>query len=428
MRMRTWIMGAALAAVLGATGAASAAESPAAEFRRLRSEGVAAANAGDMATAAAKLTQADALVPNHPGLTVLRARLEAARDRMPDAVALMDRYAGFGFTIDVTADETLQRISVEDGFASVLRQLTANASPVGKLEIVGQIEGAYLAEAVAWDERRDRFLISGVHGRTILAVKREKSLSRYLAASPDIDSVMGLAADAPRGVLWASVSARPQASGMPADHKGAGGLLKIDLASGRVLARYDAPRAEDRAMGDLTLAADGTVFVSDSMTGEIWRLRPGAASLDRVLAGGVLPSPQSMVATGDGRLIVADYTSGLQVVDLASGAVSALPVPANASLIGTDGLIRDGDDLIAFQNGANPQRIVRLTLDAAMTRVEGWSVLAANLPNLEEPTSGVVVGDDLVFVARSQWTDFAEDGSLKRNPPGPAVIARLKLR
>ena len=136
-----------------------------------------------------------------------------------------------------------------------------------------------------------------------------------------------------------------------------------------------------------------------------------------------------MVATPDGkRLIVADYSSGLHVLDLASGAIAPMPVPADASLIGTDGLVRDGGDLIAFQNGTNPQRVVRLRLDAAMTRVEHWTVLAANLPNLEEPTSGVVVGDDLVFVARSQWTDFKDDGSLRRTPPGPAVIARLKLR
>ena len=432
MTFRAWMIGAAMAAVCGAAwaqGGPAGVESDAAAFRRLRGEGVAAANNGDMATAALRLAEADARVPNHPGLTILRAKVEAAQDHMPAAVAIMDHYAALGFTIDVTADEILQRISIENGFAPVLRQLTVNGAPVGRLEVVGQIEGAYLAEAVAFDAARNRFLISGVHGRTIVAVKREKTLSRYLAASPDIDSVQGLAVDAERGLLWASTSARPQAKDMPADHKGRGGVLKIELASGRVLARYDAPAAQDRAMGDIAVGPDGTVYVSDSVTGEIWRLRPGAAALDRLVEPGVLASPQSMAPTPDGRrLIVADYTSGLYAVDLASGQAARLPVPANASLIGTDGLIRDGGDLIAFQNGTNPQRVVRLKLDAGFTRVTGWSVLAANLPNLEEPTSGVVVGDDLVFVARSQWTDFKEDGTLRRNPPGPAVIARLKLR
>lgn len=433
MNPKSWIIGAAMAVVCGAAWAQSAppsaAESDVAAFRRLRGEAVAAANKGDMATASVRLAEADARVPNHPGLTVLRAKVEAAQDHMPAAVAMMDRYAALGFTIDITADEMLQRISIENGFAPVLLQLNANAAPMGKLEIVGQIEGAFLAEAVAFDAARDRFLISGVHGRTILAVKREKSLSRYLAASPDIDSIQGLVVDADRRLLWASTSARPQGKDMPADHKGRGGILKIDLASGRVLARYDAPTAPDRAMGDIALGGDGAVYVSDSLTGEVWRLRPGAAALDRIVAPGMLASPQSMAATPDGRrLIIADYTSGLYAIDLANGAVSRLPVPDNASLIGTDGLIRDGDDLIAFQNGTSPQRVLRLKLDAGFTRVTGWSVLAANLPNLEEPTSGVVVGDDLVFVARSQWTDFNEDGTLRRNPPGPAVIARLKLR
>lgn len=430
MRLKAWILGAAAAVACGAAWAESAApESDVAAFFRLRREAVTAINAGDMVTGAARLAEADARVPNHPGLVILRAKVEAAQDHMPAAVALMDRYAGLGFTIDITADETLQRISIENGFAPVLALLNANAAPMGRLEIVGQIEGAYLAEGVAFDARRNRYLISGVHGRTIVQVRREKSLSRYLAASPDIDSVQGLAVDEPRGLLWAATSARPQGKDIPADRKGRAGVLKIDLASGRVLARYDAPRAADRALGDITVGADGTVYASDSIAGEVWRLKPGAAALDRILAPNTLASPQSMVVTPDGRgLIIADYPSGLHVLDLATGQVSRLPVPANASLIGTDGLIRDGNDLIAFQNGTNPQRVVRLKLDPGFTRVTAWSVLAANLPNLEEPTSGVVVGDDLVFVARSQWTDFKDDGTLRRDPPGPAVIARLKLR
>ena len=85
MKLKAWMIGAAMAVVCGAApvviAAETAPEGQIAAFRRLRSEGVAAANAGDMATAAAKLAAADADVPNHPGLTVLRAKVEAARDQ-----------------------------------------------------------------------------------------------------------------------------------------------------------------------------------------------------------------------------------------------------------------------------------------------------------------------------------------------------------
>jgi sugar lactone lactonase YvrE len=430
MTVRSWLIGAALALVGAAAWAQAAPAGPIAEFRRLRGEGVQAVNKGDMAAAAVRLEQADAIIPNHPGLILLRAKVEAAQDHMAAAVALMQRYADFGLTADVTTDEILQRISVENDFAPVLRQLNANAAPAGQLEIVGSIEGAYIAEGIAWDAARNRWLISGVHGKTIVAVKDDRTLSRFLQAGSDADAVQGLAINPGGKVVWAGSSGLPQAADLAADHRGRAGLLKIDLATGRLLARYDAPASPGgRAFGDLTVGPDGTVYVSDSIAGEIWRLAPGAAVLERIVAPGRLGSPQGLVVTPDGRrLIVADYSSGLQVVDLADGKVSRLPTPADASFLGTDGLIRDGDGLIAIQNGVEPQRVIRLKLDAGFTRVERWTLLAANLPNLEEPTSGVVVGGDLVFVGRSQWSDFKDDGTLRRDPPGPAVIVRLKLK
>lgn len=430
MSARSWLIGAALALVSVSALAQAATESPTQTFRRLRSEGVAAVNRGDYAAAADLLSRADAAVPHHPGMILLRAKVEAAQEHMDAAVALMEQYAAAGFSIDVTTDELLQRISIENRFAPVLRQMAANAAPTGRLETVGSVEGAFIAEGIGWDAARRRWLISGVHGRTIVAVSNDRTLTRYLPAGADADAVQGLVVDAERGLVWAGTSGLPQARDLPADHRGRAGLLKIDLASGRLLARFDAPPTTgERAFGDLTVGPDGTIYVSDSLQGEIWRLRPGAAGLEPLVATGRLGSPQGLVVAPDGaRLIVADYSAGLQVVDLADGAVRALPVPDNGSFIGVDGLIRDGADLIGFQNGSSPQRVVRLRLDPAFTRVERWSVLAANLPDLEEPTSGVVVGNDLVFVARSQWSDFGDDGKPRRDPVGPAVIARLKLR
>jgi sugar lactone lactonase YvrE len=429
MTQRIWWMGAAIALLGTVAWAQAASEGAVTAFRRLRAEAVAAFNAGDMATAAAKLSAADAAVPNYPALVVQRAKVEAAQGHLPAAVALLDRFAHFGLTIDLTGDELLQRIAAQDGFAPVQRRLDENRAPVGALQIVASIDGAYLAEGIAWDAGRNRWLISGVHQRTITAVEGGRAPSRFLEAGADADAVQGLALDVKHGVLWAGSSGLPQARDLPPDHVGRAGLLKIDLASGRVLARYEAPEAPQRAFGDLAMGPDGTVFVSDSLAGEVWRLPAGASTLQRLVPRGILGSPQAMVVTPDGRrLIVADYASGLNVIDLATGAVSPFPTPSDCTLVGTDGLIRDGADLIAFQNGVAPQRIVRLRLDRNFTRVEGWRVLAANLAEIAEPTTGVVLGDDLVFVARSQWAEFGDDGTLRVDPPSPVLIARLRLR
>jgi hypothetical protein len=400
-----------------------------AAFRKLRAEGVAAINAGDMATARAKLAQADAAVPNHPALTLLRAQVEAADNKMDAGVTLMKRYADFGLTTEVMTDEMLQRLSIENSFVPVARQFTANEAPMGLLKIEGQFDGPWLAEGLAWDEARKRWLISGAHSRTILSLKGTK-IERFLDAKADTDGVMGIVADPARGLLWAASSGLPQAKGLAADRRGKSALLKIDLKTGKLLQRYPAPDGQaQRSFGDVALGAGGEVYVSDSISGEVLRLAPGAAALSVVVPAGALASPQGLFPTPDGkRLIVADYVTGLQVIDLATGAASRLPVPDTASLIGTDGLIRDGSSLLAVQNGSTPQRVLRLDFDPEFTRVERWTTVAANLPNLEQPTGGVVVGDDLVLISYSQWSDFKDDGSLRHDRPNAVVLARIQLR
>ncbi|MFC5373372.1 hypothetical protein ACFPIF_12440 [Brevundimonas faecalis] len=61
------------------------------------------------------------------------------------------------------------------------------------------------------------------------------------------------------------------------------------------------------------------------------------------------------------------------------------------------------------------------------SRIDRVEVLAANLPQIDEPTTGVLHDGHLVFVARSQWSDFAADGGLRTAEPQPAIIARLRL-
>lgn len=430
MRFRTLAVAAFMGALCSAALAQGPEEGRAEAFRRLRAEGVVAINAGNLESASASLAQADRLIPNHPGLTLLRAKLAAARDDLPAATALLDRYARFGLTADLADDEVLQRVTVENDFVPVARRLAANAQPLGRLEVVGSLDGPFLAEGVAWDPASRRLLISGVHGRSIMAVSGGGKLTRFLDPRADVDGVMGLAIDAPRNLLWAASAGLPQAKDLPEGRRGTAALLKIDLRSGRLLSRFDPPAGSaPRAFGDIALGADGAVYVSDAFAGEILRLSPGAHRLEQLVAPGSLASPQGLVVAPDGqRLVVSDYVTGLHVVQLSTGVVTPLAAPDDASLIGVDGLVRDGDSLIAIQNGVSPHRVVRLTMNAGFSAVERWEVLAANLPQMEEPTTGLVHEDELVFVARSQWTDFGQAGALLRDPPGPAIIARLKLR
>ena len=51
---------------------------------------------------------------------------------------------------------------------------------------------------------------------------------------------------------------------------------------------------------------------------------------------------------------------------------------------------------------------------------------AANLPEFDEPTLGVVHGDELYFVANSHWNRFDRDNRLPEGLSGP-IILKLSL-
>ncbi|WP_431307599.1 hypothetical protein, partial [Brevundimonas denitrificans] len=125
MRMGTIITLAGLLA-LPASGAAArqdpapvaaSAESDVQAFRRLRAEAVAAAGANDLTTAAIRLAEADALIANHPGLILMRARVAAAAGQPDEALTQVRRYARGGLVFNLAGDRALSALSDAPGYA-----------------------------------------------------------------------------------------------------------------------------------------------------------------------------------------------------------------------------------------------------------------------------------------------------------------------
>ena len=96
--------------------AQTAVESDVAAFRRLRAEGVAAANADDLAGAARLLAEADTRIPNHPGLMLMRARLAVGAGQPEAAMAQLNRYAGAGLVMNLAGDRALSALTVHPDF------------------------------------------------------------------------------------------------------------------------------------------------------------------------------------------------------------------------------------------------------------------------------------------------------------------------
>lgn len=309
--------------------------------------------------------------------------------------------------------------------AVVALALGAGAATAQSLETLVSTPSEVLAiESVARDAD-GALILSSVYTGRLYEVGPDGAMTTILE-DPEL-GFYGLAADPERGVLYAVAAVRPGRDAEAAETL----LLKIDLASGAVLDRAS-PEGIGHRFGDVAVGPDGTAYVADIKALKIWRWPPGG----QIETLAVLPeraSPQGMAVSADGRwLVAADYRDGLHRLDLSQGPVTltpetwqALAKPDEGELRGIDGLARHGNTILALQNGTQTNRVLRLTMNDDWSAVTAREALVEGLP-LNDPTTGFVEGDALIFVSRSQWTDFGRDGPTTQTP-APAVISRLSL-
>lgn len=78
-------------------------------------------------------------------------------------------------------------------------------------------------------------------------------------------------------------------------------VVGIDIASGRTATRVPVPGA--KALNDVATGADGTVYVSDTLTGKIHSIRDGRVAT--VSEGEQLEAPNGLLVEGDSLIVAA---------------------------------------------------------------------------------------------------------------------------
>lgn len=286
-----------------------------------------------------------------------------------------------------------------------------------------------IAEGLAWDPAKGGFLVGSVRERAIFRVGEGGKLERFSPAGDELLGVFGMVVDPRKSLLWACTSAIEQMRGWGEGQKGRAGLVALDLATGKVARRVMLPALPGaHVLGDLALAPDGSIWATDSGAPALWRLGPRSDELQSVVSGPPFKNLQGLAFAPDGkRLFVADYSNGIFAVDVESRTPALLAAPQGVELRGIDGLYLHGRDLIGVQNGTRTHRILRIRLDEGLQGIQDVAVLEEGKPALDDPTLGVIVGDDFHFVAASGWGDFDAQGNPVEGEPRGHVIARIRL-
>jgi DNA-binding beta-propeller fold protein YncE len=264
-----------------------------------------------------------------------------------------------------------------------------------------------IVEGVASDGRT--IWVSSVLDRQILTCR---STCRTLTTLPQGLHPFAIAWDGAQKRLWVAADCPPGVPGITACERGA--LIGLDR-NGRVRTQL-APPSGSFHSGDVSATPAG-VFVSDSQNGAVYFLARNGRSLIPVVQPGIGKSGQGTALSADGkRLLVADYSQGVGVVDVISGTRTILSRSNGKPLRGIDGVARCGSTYYGIYNGENPGTLVAM---------EPGSALTVNQPlgddgSLNDPTQIAYDGKRLLIVQNSGWAELEKPGP---RPSGAGIVA-----
>jgi sugar lactone lactonase YvrE len=379
-----------------------------------------------------------------PRYFLTMASVEAHLGHKAEALQWLQKFAATGLSYDAARDDDLKAVLANEAGQKISAQMKERSRPLAKAELVCTLSQAdIMPEDITYlkasgSKSAPSFIVTSIQHGTLFRVSLPKSGGKEcavdelpLAEEAKRWPTLAVSFDPKRKTLWMTASAMPGFSGFPKEDEGKTLLLEVDANSGKVVHRFDPGTSGPAVLGDMCVTDDGTVYVTDSIGGGVYRLHGDlqTAKLEKIADG--LFSPQTPVLARDGkRLFVADYTMGIAVIDLASAnastKVSYLPHPENVAVVAFDGLYLSGDSLIGIQNGTEPVRIMRLRLNQAQTEITGAEVIEQATERMGDPTHAVTVDGWFYVSANVGWSKVDDDtGKLK---PGEQFTPPVLLR
>jgi DNA-binding beta-propeller fold protein YncE len=353
--------------------------------------------------------------PNDPELMYLLARAQALSGRRRDALVMLRRLAESGIVTDAATEQDLRRvrelpewpyiaslstrarsIATERASAAAVAKPGNPAAPPAVLDRPPasaanaaapavatppvsaapgapaarralRVERASAEEAarfstrpfvpggLAYDAVSRRLLFGDVTGRRLFVVGEgsDRTTDLVRADSAGFDDVTAIAVDAKRGELWVASSAT----------SGSGGAVhRLQLISGRALARFSVPGEGPMRLRDVAVTGDGTILILDGATPRVFVRRPGATTV-ALLMPLTAPSPVSITVSDDGRTAYVAHRDGITHIDVSARRARPLGGATDITLAGFEFIRWYRDVLIGSQVQPDGSRgLVRLRL------------------------------------------------------------------
>jgi sugar lactone lactonase YvrE len=378
----------------------------------------------DSAAVRASLQRIQALRKERPGDGVLvfyEALLRAGLGERGATFDLLRSLKGRKLGLIPAPDTGFGPVWNDPAFQAIRKELADEepATPVSPVAFRLK-DPKLIPEGIAYDSPRKRFFIGSIAQRKIIVMNSQGEAHDFSSPNDKLDPVLGLTVDSARGALYA-VSTNGFEESAKKERRNL--AVRYDLETERLTDRF--PATDAAQLNDLAIAPDGTLYVTDSESGSLFRKKPEEKTFARFGETGALRGANG-IALGDDGMLYVTLSTGIASVDLKTGAPTRLPQPDNVVTGGCDGLYWHDGDLLGVQNSTNPGRVIRIALGAKGTRITGLTVLQSHHhPDFDEPTTGTLANEALNVIGNSYVSHYQPNGSIKDvdQLKGTAIVA-----
>lgn len=413
---------------------------PAQDFSSIRQFGRQAFAAADSSESAALMPSCIKLLevlPNNPVLNYLAARLNALQGNNQTSISYLELSAVLGYGLDMLGyardlsnDPALNNLREYSGFLKVVSLVDSVEKSIENGDVAWTItDRDLLPEGIAFDARTQSFFLGSETRNKIIQINKNGQVENFTEFSLDMQcTVLGIEVDEQRRHLWACVVFN---DGQPYKAKttenGWTGILKLDVDSGKLIKKYIIPQVKMRhEFNDLVVSRAGDVYISNAQQGSIYIISSYNDRLRLWLNSDDFVSPNGITLSPDGTAVyMADWVLGIFKIDIGSKNAILLPTAPGIATCGIDGLYSWKNSLIAVQNGLD--RIMRFDLNNDGNEIINMTILDANTPVMDIPTTGVVIHNSIFYIANRSMRNYHKRQSLKDSEMRDVTIVRTSI-
>lgn len=360
--------------------------------------------------------------PNDATLYFYLARVQAALGDAKASTAALEKAGELGDGFLPAKELGFEKVWDDAGFQEVRARLEKKLPRLDYAPTAIELEdNGLLPEGMAYDAPSDSFFVGSIAKHKIVRISPGNVVTDF-ATGANLDSVLGVAVDAPRRALYAVSTSALTAEGRK-DRRNA--IVEFETDSRKLKRRVEVPGAI--GLNDVAIAPGGRVFTTDSGSGAVYEIT--ADNSVRTLAEPrALPGANGLAASPDAKHLYVAHNTGIAVIDLEGGAIRQLANDTRENVSAIDGLYQWHGQLIGVQNLTNPGRVVLITLSPAGDRITRVQTMLSHHHNrLDEPTAGAPTDHGFFLLAATGVAHYTDEGKIDApdKVPKPAIVRIL---